>query len=187
MRSSQLQEYVALQKWEFRGYDDSRIIVEKHQRQLHRLARRVNDILKAPAGPVLTVTLEKSGFDDMQVRPSGHPRKVAEGASVEEVDPTPSHGGGLLEQALAKRSAALETHFGDLITTLAERTAQLRLDTARGHVSRKRLALKDLFDAIAEIGISKSEIAVPVHSRGVFCSFTAVRIYQEIISFRSWV
>ncbi|KFM24783.1 hypothetical protein F751_3795 [Auxenochlorella protothecoides] len=83
-----------------------------------------------------------------------------------------------LKQAMTKRSAALVAHFENFISTLAERTAQLRADTARGHISRKRLALKDLFDAISEIGISKSEIAVPAQNRGVFCSF--IQAFPEV-------
>lgn len=149
--------------------------MEKHQRQLHRLTRRVNDILKAPAGPILTLTLERSGFDDMQARWPGKPGKLEEGGErIEDGSTMPCTAAAGLQQAMTKRSAALVAHFENFISTLAERTAQLRADTARGHISRKRLALKDLFDAISEIGISKSEIAVPAQNRGVFCSFIQV-------------
>ena len=58
----ELSDFVKLAKWEDRGYYAMKISTEKAQRQLHRLSRRAEDVLKQPAAGVLAAASQKMGL-----------------------------------------------------------------------------------------------------------------------------
>ena len=60
------QDFVALAKWEDRGYYALRVSNEKAQRQLHRLTRRALQLLREPATAALATAAKGMGFLDLQ-------------------------------------------------------------------------------------------------------------------------
>jgi midasin len=58
----ELSDFVKLAKWEDRGYYAMKISTEKAQRQLHRLSRRAEDVLKQPAAGVLAAASQGMGL-----------------------------------------------------------------------------------------------------------------------------
>jgi hypothetical protein len=60
-----LQDFVALAKWEDRGYYALRSSTEKTQRQLHRLTRKAVEVLREPASAQLTAAARSMGFNDL--------------------------------------------------------------------------------------------------------------------------
>ncbi|KAK9809153.1 hypothetical protein WJX72_010301 [[Myrmecia] bisecta] len=60
-----LQDFVKLAKWEDRGYYAMRVATEKAQRQLHKLTRKAEDLLKQPVAGVLAAAAKAMGFADL--------------------------------------------------------------------------------------------------------------------------
>ena len=60
-----LKDFVALAKWEDRGYYALKQSTETAQRQLHRLVRKAREALGEPALNVFTLTSKAMGFEDL--------------------------------------------------------------------------------------------------------------------------
>jgi hypothetical protein len=77
----ELKDFVALAKWEDRGYYAMKASTEKAQRQLHRLCRRATTELREPAATVLAATAKKMGLNDLAApavdAPEGAPPAAA--------------------------------------------------------------------------------------------------------------
>jgi midasin len=61
----QLKDFVALAKWEDRGYYALKVSNEKAQRQLHRLTRRTAEVLRHPLTANLAAAAGVMGFGDL--------------------------------------------------------------------------------------------------------------------------
>jgi len=64
--TKQLADFVALARWEDRGYYANRAAAEKAARHLHRLGRRARAALGAPAAPVLAGAGAAMGLADLE-------------------------------------------------------------------------------------------------------------------------
>ena len=64
--AKQLADFVALARWEDRGYYANRAAAEKAARHLHRLGRRARAALGAPAAPVLSGAGTAMGLADLE-------------------------------------------------------------------------------------------------------------------------
>lgn len=179
------QDYVALQKWEFRGYEDTKHSAEKHQRQLHRLARRVTEVYKQPAAASIARTLASSGQAQMSPAdavavPAGPAIPAPALAPPAAHSPTTvtTHDGSTQAAALRANADQLANAVHEIASVIVDRLADLRKDTQRGHIARKQLALKELLEQLAALGISKSELAVPPECRTTLSYFVQVRVQQ---------
>jgi midasin len=64
--AKQLADFVALARWEDRGYYANRAAAEKAARHLHRLSRRARAALAAPSAPVLAGAGATMGLPDLE-------------------------------------------------------------------------------------------------------------------------
>ncbi|KAL4440107.1 hypothetical protein ABPG75_003108 [Micractinium tetrahymenae] len=119
-----LQDFVALAKWEDRGYYALRANNEKAQRQLHRLTRRATLLLREPATGALAAAAKGMGLPDLQQ----HQQAEAAAAAAAAATPGKKKKGKKAAEAAPAAEAAAEAE-----RALAEpATAAAVLAAARG-------------------------------------------------------
>ena len=138
VQEKHLQDFVALAKWEDRGYYALRHSTEKTQRQLHRLWRRAVELLRQPASGPLQLAGAAMGFGDL-----GAPGLAAPGG-------TEAAAAGRRSKR-ARAAAATEPAAGHL----AQPQAALAAFTARSQALVQQLDQAPL-PALVEAGGSSS-------------------------------
>lgn len=92
-----LKDFVALAKWEDRGFYAMKASTERAQRHLHKLCRRATEVLKGPVAGTLAVAAKAMGLDDLAA-----PESVGESRTRKALKPD----GAAVVQVLAASTAA---------------------------------------------------------------------------------
>eukprot|EP00887_Chlorella_sp_A99_P000601 scaffold17.g601.t1 len=112
-----LQDFVALAKWEDRGYYALRQSTEKAQRQLHRLWRHAIQLLRDPSSGTLQAAAGAMGFADLRTKLSV-PAPTATG-------PASQHALGRCKRAAKKAAAQAASANAAAASQLADPSAVL--------------------------------------------------------------
>jgi midasin len=80
--AKELRDFVALAKWEDRGYYAMKVSTEKAARQLHRLSRRAEGFLAQPAAGVLAAASQALGLAQLAPPARGGAAKAAAAATA---------------------------------------------------------------------------------------------------------
>jgi midasin len=189
----ELSDFVALAKWEDRGFYAMKASVEKAQSRLYKIVRKAKDVLGRPCTVCLRsessrVGIDKNTFNDVDHTGSGtkalamsvdrlvHKISVQPMATESRIDAGNFRGRikGLVnkfEKVTRQKGLIFDRlnqsviNFDDLATSACYQAITLKDDRTKGAKSRKKKALSDFLRALEEQGISKLLSCVPLKER----------------------
>ena len=188
----ELSDFVALAKWEDRGFYAMKASVEKAQSRLYKIVRKAKDVLGRPCTACLRsessrIGVDKNTFSDANHAGSGTKTlaasisRLVHKISVHPIA-TESRIGGNFSRRINGLANKYETvtcrkslifdglnqsviNLDDLATSARYQAITLKDDGTKGAKSRKKKALSDYLKALEEQGISKLQSCVPLKER----------------------